>query len=86
MSRLCQPANADKAVQLGHAWGIVGQHAMLIEAAWRLQGLKCFPLLQIYADGHCGSLRQRDLLSSDATVLALTSLHEMWFTPLLLPW
>ena len=44
------------------------------------------PLLQIYADGHCGSLRQRDLLSSDATVLALTSLHEMWFTPLLLPW
>ena len=44
------------------------------------------PLLQIYADGHCGALRQRDLLSSDATVLSVNSLHEMWFTRLLLSW
>ena len=42
--------------------------------------------LQIYADGHCAALRLRDMLSSDSTVLALTSLEEMWYTSLIIPW
>ena len=67
------------------AWRKVGQHATPNWASLWGPAPAC-PLLQIYADGHCGALRQRDLLSSDATVLAVISLHEMWFTPLLRPW
>ena len=42
--------------------------------------------LQIYANGHCAALRLRDMLSLDSTVLALTSLEEMCYTSLIIPW
>ena len=76
-------ASADRAVHSDCAWQAACDAELNQPVGSRpLLG----SLLQIYADGHCGALRQRDLLSSDATVLAVTSLHEMWFTRLLLPW
>eukprot|EP00891_Asterochloris_glomerata_P003584 jgi/Astpho2/3584/Aster-06881 len=39
----------------------------------------------IYVDGHCGALRQKDLLSSDSTVLMVQSSHELWHYPIMFP-
>lgn len=43
-------------------------------------------LLLCHADGHCGALRQKDLLSSDSTVLMVQSSHELWHYPIMFPW
>eukprot|EP00891_Asterochloris_glomerata_P003615 jgi/Astpho2/3615/Aster-06908 len=40
----------------------------------------------IYVDGYCAALRLRDLLSSDCTVLYLTSPEELWYSNLIIPW
>ena len=40
----------------------------------------------IYSDGNCAALRQRDLLSGDATVLAVMSAEDQWYSALLVPW
>ena len=42
--------------------------------------------LHLPSDGHCGALRQKDLLSSDAVVLAVQSSHELWHYPIMMPW
>ena len=60
---------------------------LLPQLSAQVRQTKMFGLpLQIYADGHCAALRLRDMLSSDSTVLAMTSLEEMWYTGLIIPW
>ena len=64
---------------------LVVTHIAQVESSDEL--LVLIPVMRLaVTDGHCGALRQKDMLSSDSTLLIVQSNHELWHYPILFPW